>query len=218
MSELVRYMLSFLFNFTVALVIVRFIYYPVKQRSNYIFTFLAFNTVVFFLVSLLTNVELSIGVGFGLFAIFSVLRYRTNPISVREMTYLFIILALPVMNSLLLMGNVWPEIVFANMVIIAVLFTLEKGWGFHYECSKKITYEKIALIKLENHESLLADLRERTGLPISRVEVGNINFLRDVAEIKIYYPMLDKEMRCGDLSDEEIQSEYHSDDPIQVTQ
>jgi hypothetical protein len=216
MSELAKFMLSFLFNFSVALIIVRWIYYPMKQRSNYIFTFLAFNTVVYFLVSLLTNVELSIGVGFGLFAIFSVLRYRTNPISVREMTYLFIILALPVMNSLLIAGNVWPEIIFANLVIMVVLFVLEKGWGFHYECSKKITYEKIELIKPENRDALLEDIRDRTGLPVARVEIGNINFLRDVAEIKIYYPMIDTEMSCGDLPDDISQSELHADDSLQV--
>ena len=92
-------LIGFAANLFVALIIVRFIYYPVKQNKNYVFTFLAFNTIIFFVMSLLTTIELSVGAGFGLFAIFSVLRYRTNPMPARDMTYLFILIGLPVINS-----------------------------------------------------------------------------------------------------------------------
>jgi len=114
MSDFMNFMLSFGFNFLVAFVIVRFIYYPLKHNKNYVFTFLAFNTVIYFVLSMLTSMDLSIGVGFGLFAIFSVLRYRTDPMPTREMTYLFVIIALPVMNSMLLTGNNYMELMAAN--------------------------------------------------------------------------------------------------------
>ena len=180
-------LLGFAANLFVALVIVRFIYYPVKQNKNYVFTFIAFNTIIFFVMSLLTTIELSVGAGFGLFAIFSVLRYRTNPMPARDMTYLFILIGLPVINSSLLAGAGWNAVLIANTAVIAVLYLLENGWGFHYEQSQRITYERIDLIRPENYDLLLADLCQRTGLPIKRIEIGQINFMRDSAEIKVFY-------------------------------
>jgi hypothetical protein len=186
-NELANYVLGAGFNLTVAVIIVRGIYYPLTQDKRYIFTFLAFNTVIYFVLGLLTSIELSVGVGFGLFAIFSVLRYRTDEMPIREMTYLFIVIALPVMNSVLMSDGDVVQVLIANGVIVALLFALEKGWGFHFETSKKITYEKIDLITPANRDRLLADLRERTGLPVSRVAIGRIDFLRDTAEVVIYY-------------------------------
>lgn len=174
-------------NLVIALLIVRFIYYPGTQNKNYVFTFLAFNTVIYFVMGLLTSVTLSVGVGFGLFAIFSVLRYRTDEIPIREMTYLFVIIALPVMNSVLMSSGALAELLAANGLVVAVLFVLEQGWGFRFEASKKITYERIDLITPANGEALLADLRQRTGLPVKRVTVGRIDFSRDTAEIVVYY-------------------------------
>jgi hypothetical protein len=186
-TELTNLLLGAGLNLLVALAIVRFIYYPGTQNKNYVFTFLAFNTVIYFVLSLLTSVSLSIGVGFGLFAIFSVLRYRTDEIPIREMTYLFVIIALPVMNSVLMAAGSFAELLVANGFVIALLFVLEKEWGFHFEASKKITYERIALITPANGEALLADLRQRTGLPVKRVAVGRIDFSRDTAEVLVYY-------------------------------
>lgn len=180
-------LIGFIFNLLVAVVIVRFIYFTAKQNKNYVFTFLAFNTAVYFVMSVLTSAEISIGVGFGLFGLFSLLRYRTETMPSREMTYLFVIIALPVLNSILIGNAEWLSLVLANTAVITTLFILEREWGFHYELSQTITYERIELIRAENYDLLLADLRQRTGLPIKRCEVGNINFLRDSAEIKIYY-------------------------------
>jgi hypothetical protein len=186
-NELTDFILGAGFNLAVALLIVRFIYYPLTQNKNYVFTFLAFNSVIYFVLGLLTSAGLSVGVGFGLFAIFSVLRYRTDPMPIREMTYLFIIIALPVMNSILISGDSLMKLLAANGVIMLLLYVLEKEWGFHFEASKKITYEMIDLVTPANRDRLLADLRERTGLPVKRAEVGHIDFSRDTAEIKIYY-------------------------------
>jgi hypothetical protein len=186
-TDLTNLLLGAGLNLLVALAIVRFIYYPGTQNKNYVFTFLAFNTVIYFVLGLLTSVSLSIGVGFGLFAIFSVLRYRTDEIPIREMTYLFVIIALPVMNSVLMAAGSFAELLVANGFVIALLFVLEKEWGFHFEASKKITYERIELITPANGEALLADLRHRTGLPVKRISVGRIDFSRDTAEIVVYY-------------------------------
>lgn len=187
MFTTIELLLGFAANLFVAFIIVRFIYYPVKQNKNYVFTFLGFNTIIFFVMSLLTTIELSVGAGFGLFAIFSVLRYRTNPMPARDMTYLFILIGLPVINSSLLAGAGWSAVLLANAAIITVLYLLESGWGFRYEQAQRITYERIDLIRPENYDLLMDDLRERTGLPIKRIEIGQINFLRDSAELKVYY-------------------------------
>lgn len=187
MTDIVKFLLSFAFNLLVAIILVRFIYYPRTQNKRYIFTFLAFNTVIYFVLSFLNSIEIGIGVGFGLFAIFSILRYRTDPIPVREMTYLFIIAALPVMNSAAASGTVWPQLILANAAILLIMWALEKEWGFHYEASKKVIYEKIDLIRADRITELKADLEERTGLEIKRISIGKVNFLKDTANIKIYY-------------------------------
>lgn len=186
-TELTNLLLGAGLNLAIALVIVRFIYYPETQNKNYVFTFLAFNTVIYFVLGLLTSVSLSIGVGFGLFAIFSVLRYRTDEIPIREMTYLFIIIALPVMNSILVTNSDIAQLLAANGVVVVLLYVLEKEWGFHYEASRKITYERIDLITPANQDLLLADVRTRTGLPVTRVVVGRIDFSRDTAEIQVFF-------------------------------
>jgi len=179
--------IGFAVNLLVALVVVRLIYYPTSPNKNYVFTYLAFNTVIYFVMSFLTSAELSLGVGFGLFAIFSVLRYRTSTMSTREMTYLFVVIALPVMNSLVMRENVWGVLLAVNAVVVAVLFVLEREWGFHYESSHSIRYDRIELITPQNQALLLEDLRLRTGLPIKRVAIGRLNFLNDTAELRVFY-------------------------------
>lgn len=175
------------FNLAIAFLIVRFIYYPRTRDKNYVFTFLAFNTVIYFVLGLLTSIELSIGVGFGLFALFSVLRYRADEIPIREMTYLFIVIALPVINSALTSNGDFIKVMIANTVMVVLLFVLEKGLGFRFEVSKRITYEKIELVTPDKRELLLDDLRKRTGLPVRLAQVGRIDFVKDTAEIMIYY-------------------------------
>lgn len=187
MNGLSDFLIAFALNLATAIILVRWIYYPKHRSKKYVFSFLGFNVIIFFVLSLMTSVEISVGVGFGLFAIFSVLRYRTNPIPVREMTYLFITAALPVMNATAANGDHWLKLLIANLSVILILFILENGWGFAFESSRTVIYEKIDLIQPDKRQFLLQDLEERTGLTISRVEIGRINFLRDTARIKIYY-------------------------------
>lgn len=186
MQDYLDLALGFVINLAIIIVIVRFIYYPRQRSKEYVFTFFAFNTIIFFVMGLLNEATISLGAGFGLFAIFSILRYRTDTIPIREMTYLFIVTALPVINSILLTADDYPAFAVTNMAVILVLYVLEVGWGFDYEIGKTIQYERIDLIRPDRWPELMADLEERTGLPIKRVEIGSFNFLRDSARITIY--------------------------------
>lgn len=211
MNELAVFLLGFGLNFLAALILVRFIYYPSTHDKRYVFTFIAFNTIIFLVVSMLSKLEVGIGVGFGLFAVFSILRYRTDPIPVREMTYLFVIAALPVMNSSALSGGIWPQIIIANIAVLALLMVLEKGWGFRYEGYKRITYEKIELIHPDHRAEMISDLENRTGIKIKRVNIGKINFLRDTVDLKVYYEDERQENWTG-ASESELLSMVKFDD------
>ncbi|KPL90996.1 DUF4956 domain-containing protein [Herpetosiphon geysericola] len=185
-TELTQFLLGAGFNLFVTLLIVRGVYYPVTQDKNFVFTFIGFNMIIYFVLGFLTSVEVGVGVGFGLFAIFSLLRYRTDEIPIREMTYLFILIALGVMNSLMHSGSLL-QIGIANSVILVILFVLEKGWGFQFEANKRVAYDKIELIGPDRSAELLADLRQRTGILVKRVEIGRIDLLHDMADLKIFY-------------------------------
>lgn len=179
--------IAFLVNFLVSLTLVRFIYYPKKKNRNYVFTFLALNNILFFVVVLLRSVELSIGVSFGLFAIFSVLHYRTNTIPPREMTYVFCSMALPIINSSLMSLTTWPFVLFANVVIVLLFFVLEQNWGFNYECSQTIKCQNTVLAHPENRQQLLEELQEKTGINITNLDVQDIDFVKDSFSVKIRY-------------------------------
>jgi hypothetical protein len=187
MNSLMQYALNFLINFATAFLIVRFIYYPQRRSQKFALTFLGFNTIIFILFNFLASIELSMGVGFGLFAIFSILRYRTDPMPSREMTYLFILIALPMINFVMLSQGLYAELVLTTLLIAFVLLFLEKGWGFHFMASKNILYERIELVNANRQEELIQDIEERTGLLIHYIDINKVNFLNDTAEIKIYY-------------------------------
>ncbi len=187
MDSFIDLLVGFALNISIVILIVRFVYYPRRRDKNYVFTFFAFNTIIFFVIGLLNDSNISIGVGFGMFAIFSILRYRTDTIPIHEMTYLFTLIALPVLNSVLLKSLAYGEFAAVNLIILIILFILEQGWGFSYEVRKTVVYERIELVRPENWSLLLDDLRARTGLPITRIEVGQLNFLRDTAHITIFY-------------------------------
>ncbi|MEE2699757.1 MAG: DUF4956 domain-containing protein [Bacteroidota bacterium] len=176
-----------LFNLGVVLLIVRYIYYPVTKNKDYLFTYLLISLTVFLLCFLLDNVKLQLGFALGLFAIFGIIRYRTDPIPIKEMTYLFMVIGISVVNALANKKISYAELVFANLLIVFITFGLERLWLLKHESRKNIIYEKIELIKPENEAALLADLKDRTGIDIIRFEIRRIDFLRDVANIRIFY-------------------------------
>ncbi len=179
--------LRFSFNLLVVIILIRILYYPIAKRKDYLFTFILIGTVVFLLCYLLENVKLQMGMALGLFAVFGIIRYRTNPMAIKEMTYLFIVIGISVTNALANKKVSYSELVFTNLAILAVVYGLEKVWLLKHESRKTIIYENIDLIKPENYQLLLKDVEERTGLKINRIEVGRIDFLRDSARIRIYY-------------------------------
>lgn len=196
-SDSVLFVAGMVINLIFSLIVVRGIYYPHRKAQDYVFTFMAFSVVVYLIMGLFTSVELSIGAGFGLFALFSVLRYRTDTVPIREMTYLFVIIALPILNSILFGSSQYLNLVLSNLMIILVLWVLEKKWGFRYEQCKLVRYERIELVRADMRDELIADLRDRTGLPVTKVEVVEMDYLRDSADLMISYdentPLVPKE-------------------------
>lgn len=186
-EDFIELIARFGLNLIICLVIVRVLYYNATKRKDYLFTYILISTTVFLLCFLLESVKLELGFALGLFAVFGIIRYRTTTIPIKEMTYLFIIIGLSVINALSNKKVSYAELLFTNMAIIAIVWGLERVWLLKNETSKIIVFEKIDLIKPENYSLLLQDLNERTGLTINRAEVGKINFLRDTAEVKIYY-------------------------------
>ena len=176
-----------LFNFLVIGYIVRYLYYPATKNKDYLFTYLLISLTVFLLCFLLENVKLQLGFALGLFAVFGIIRYRTDPIPIKEMTYLFLVIGISVMNALANKKISHTELIFANFSLIALSYVLEKIWLLKHESSKMIFYEKIELIKPNKMSDLIDDLKDRTGLNITRVVVRKIDFLRDTAQLKIFF-------------------------------
>ena len=183
--------LMFLFNLLVTWIIVYCIYYRYSRRRDYYVTYMLFSSGMFVLLWLMQILDIQTGFVLGLFAIFGMIRYRTETVPVREMNYMFLIIAVSVINSLSLKadGLSWYLLLFANVVIILLAWAFE-AWQVRKRTSTKIIlYEKIENIKPENRTALIADLEERTGLKVLDVEIGHIDFLRDVAYINITYPL-----------------------------
>jgi hypothetical protein len=173
-------------NLVAIFILARKIYFKYRPNRDYLFTLLLFNIIVFFVCFLLNKVVLSIGFAFGIFAIFSILRYRTLTIPIKEMTYIFIAISVAIINALSENIIGLAELLVINGALVLLVYLLEPG-RISNELFKIIRYEKIELIKPEHHADLLADLSDRTGLQIHRVDIGRIDFLRDTALIRAYY-------------------------------
>ena len=184
--DLWELLFRFLFNFVVIGIIIHFFYYRKSRRVDYYFTFIIISVSIFFLIYLLGSVKLKIGFALGIFAIFGIIRYRTEQVPIREMTYLFTITAISVINALSIQMS-YTQMVATNLVIILVIWGLETSRWLKHTNSKMVLYDRIQLILPEREKELIDDLKKRTGLDIIRVEVGHIDFSRDVAFIKVYY-------------------------------
>ncbi|MCF8362734.1 MAG: DUF4956 domain-containing protein [Prolixibacteraceae bacterium] len=180
-------LLRFALNFIVVFIAVRFLYYRVRQRRDYLFTYILISTVVFLLCFLLENVKIELGFALGLFAIFGIIRYRTRQIPIKEMTYLFLVIGISVINALSNKKISYAELFMTNALLLAVTYGLEKMMMLRHESRKAVNYEKIEMVKPENRSEMHDDLELRTGLKINRFEVGKIDFLRDTARVNIYY-------------------------------
>lgn len=180
-------------------ILIRLLYYPKTKRKDYLFTYYLIGTITFLICFGLKKLDIDTGMGLGLFAIFGILRYRTDAIEIKEMTYLFMIIGISVINSLASNKISIAEMALMNFTLIGITFGLEYLWLLKHETRKTIIYERIDLIKPEHHEAMKADLELRTGLKINRFDVGKIDFLRDVAQVMIFY--YDSDQSLSDYND-----------------
>ena len=177
----------FALNLASSLVVVRLIYHMAAKRRDFVFTFMLVSTAVFLLCRLLAGVEIDLAFALGLFAIFGIIRYRTNAIPIREMTYLFIVIALAVINALAPIAASWAEIAAANVLIWVLSFVLERLWFVEHLATKMVVYDRIDLLHEGKRSELVADLERRTGVTIVQIEIGKVDLLRDTANIKIHF-------------------------------
>lgn len=192
-------------NLLVIVIIVRLIYYPRHKNREFLFTFFLFNTVNFLICLLLSSAKLKMGFAFGLFAIFSILRYRTVTVPIREMGFFFISVTIGLINALAVLdsGTALIILLVSNAVIMVMVMLLDRSSTLQHQNYKTINYERIDLIKPELREQMIDDLRNRTGLPIHKVEIVKIDFLRDVARINAFYLSNENESTTMGMDDDD---------------
>lgn len=187
-----KYGIRLLIDLVSTYILMQFIYFRFYKNKDLLFTYFVFNIVIFTISFLLNRVEISMGAAFGLFAVFSMLRYKTEEISIKDMTYLFLTIAIGIVSAVTRLKGVEDlyEYLFLIAIIAAMILvalTLESNWFMKQELFKTIYYEKIELIHPDKYEEFLEDLRSRTGIDIHRAEIQKIDFLRDTAQVKIYF-------------------------------
>lgn len=178
---------KFVFNFITAFVLARFLYYRLHKKREYFFTFLLFNVLIFFVCLLLNSVRIKMGFAFGLFALFGLLRYRTGSLPLKEMTYLFAVIVIAVVNALMNERISIVEILFFNAVIIGVTALTEHYLGEPDLAESRVKYNNITLLLSGNTDDILQDLRAKTGLPVKKFTVEEFDTTKNTVEIKILY-------------------------------
>lgn len=180
-----KFFIRLLIDFAAMLILVGFIYYRIHKKKDFIFTFFLFNIIIFVITYLLNKVDMSMGAAFGLFAVFSILRLRTEGLTTKDMTYLFVTIAIGLIAAV--SKTTYFELSVINLIIIGFTYALDGNLFMRNELVRSIQYENIELIKPEHKEEFIADLRKRTGLNIHRVSITKIDFLKDIAVVKAYY-------------------------------
>ncbi len=184
-------------NVLVTSLIIVWLYYGKSKRRDYVFTFTLISTTVFLLIFLLGSEKLQIGLALGLFAIFGIIRYRTDTVPIREMTYLFLIIGLSVINALAISVSYF-ELIITNGLFVLMTWLMEKTRIVSKSACKLIKYEKIDLITPDKYDEMMEDIKKRTGLNVTKFEVGYIDFLKDTALVKVYYEATSKEINTVD--------------------
>lgn len=186
-DDYVELLVRFFLNLLVTSFIVIAIYAKTSKRKDFYFTYIAISIVIFLLCFLLESVKIELGFALGLFAIFGIIRYRTDAIPIKEMTYLFVVIAVSVINALANKKISYAELITTNLLIMGGIFILEKILNLRQEISYRIIYEKIENVQADKKDVLMEDLKARTGIDIKHYEIERIDFLRDVAYINIFF-------------------------------
>ena len=179
--------IRFSFNLLIAYIIIKLIYHRDHKGNDFVFTYFMFNSLIFFFAYILGNLDVNMAFGFGLFAVFAILRYRTDPIPIKEMTYLFIVITIGVINALSANNVAFSEVLFANLAIVTLTFFLERYWVNNLLKSKAIVYDGLEKISPEKNQELIDELSEKTGLNLLRAKIGRINFKNNRVNIRVYY-------------------------------
>ena len=177
--------IRFAIDLACAFVLIRFIYYRYYRRSDLFLTFFSFNLTIFLMSFMLNRVKMSIGAAFGLFAVFSMLRYRTEGLSAKDMTYLFLLIALGLLMGVGKGGPLTMALIGSAMLLLTLV--LESGLITKRELSQEVLYENVRLVQPDSREALIEDLRTRTGLNVHRVDIREIDFVKDAAKLTVYY-------------------------------
>ena len=180
-------LVRFSFNLIIAYVIIKLIYHRDHKGNDFVFTYFMFNSLIFFFAYILGNLDVNIAFGFGLFAVFAILRYRTDPIPIKEMTYLFIVITIGVINAISTNNVAFSEVLFANTAIVVLTYLLERYWVNNLLKSKAIVYGELDKISPEKNQELIDELSEKTGLSLLRAKVGRVNFKSNRVNIRVYY-------------------------------
>ncbi len=187
-EDLLELVIRFIFNFAIIGIIIRLIYYRQRQKKDFLFSFFSIALVVFLICYLLESVKLELGFALGLFAIFGIIRYRTRQIPIREMTYLFVVIGISVINALANKKISYAELLFTNIALVFVIYFLEKvNYNKAINTKKLILHETVDSIDLSDDESIKETLQERTGLEIVRFNVGKIDYAGNSVEITIFF-------------------------------
>ncbi len=179
--------LKFVINLIITYFIVIVVYRPNNDKTEFIFTYFVFNILIFFLCHLMLSTQLTLGFAFGLFALFSIMRYRTMTIDIKDMTYLFAVVCVAVMNALSGFYVSVGEQIFINIAILGSLFLLESILFKQGLVSQQLVYENIEFIKPQHEQELKADLENRIGRPIKKIKVVSLNYLNDSAVLNVQY-------------------------------
>lgn len=179
-----KFFINFGLNLATVLLIILLIYYPENKKQETIFSFILFNVVIFLLTYVLNDIKISMGAAFGLFAVFSMLRYRTAGISMKDMTYLFVFIAIGLVSAISIK---YYDLAIINGIVFVFGFIMDGGVFFKREYSKLVIYEKINNVNPDNHHLMLKDLKDRTGLNIHRITIESLDYLKDAAGINIFY-------------------------------
>jgi hypothetical protein len=180
-----KFFIRLLIDVLTTTILVRFIYFRNYRRTDLFLTFFSFNLVIFLITYLLNKVQMSMGAAFGLFAVFSMLRYRTEGLSAKDMTYLFIVISMGLISAII--KGSWDELGLVSSMILLSVWLLEGNLLMKRELTKIVHYDRIELILPERRNELLQDLQARTGLDVHRVEIQTMDFLKDSAMVMIFY-------------------------------
>lgn len=193
---LLRYALNFIFTFLV----IRLIYYPTYRNKDFVFTYFLFNNILFVLCFLLSEADLKFGFAFGLFAMFSMFRYRTVTVPIGEMGYFFLVVTLGIINSISSFNNLYL-LLLANGILVSLTFILGRYLSLKHENSLQINFEDLQLLKPEDRDKLTTVLEDRIGLKIHKIQLIKVDYQKQLAQLKVFYFSNINESFSGDVED-----------------